>query len=101
MVKYYINNELVEEIRFPITEINEKSTLNVIVENEYYEDIELIPYVGDMEVSIESYPKRLKPKERASSVWVFAPTEKRLKNVEGIPRQISLNCECGFKEIVG
>ena len=101
MVKYYINNELVEDIRFPITTINEKSTLNVIVENEYYEDVELIPFTGDLEVSIKSYPKRLQPKERGNSVWVFAPTEKRLKNVEGMPAQVSLKTKCGFKELIG
>jgi len=101
LVKYYINNELVDRIRFPVTELYEKSILNVIVENEYYEDIELIPYIGDLEVTVTDYPKRLKPKERANSVWTFAPTERRLKNVEGLPKQVSLNCECGFKEIIG
>lgn len=101
MVNYYINNERVERISFPTTEIGTKSTITVMVENEWGEDVELIPYVGDMEVNVKEYPRRLLPGEKKKSVWTFSPTEKRLKFREGMPRQISLDCECGFKEIIG
>jgi len=94
LVKYYINNEQVPRIRFPITEIGEKSTITVMIENEWHEDVELIPYVEDTEVTIKEYPKKMKAREKKKSVWEFAPTEKRLKFNERMPnKKISLDCE--------
>lgn len=102
MVKYYINEEEVKKIRFPVTEIGDKTTIPVMVENTLGEIIELIPYAGDMEVSVKEYPRYLNPGEKKKTVWVFAPTEKRLRTVEGnLNRYISLKAECGFKEIAG
>ena len=101
MVKYYINDEQVDKVRFPVTEIGTKNTVTVTLENNYGEIIELIPYVGDMEVECKSYPRKLNPGETGTSKWTFKPTKERLKNKEGMGKQISLKCECGFKEIIG
>ena len=92
MVDLFLNDELTEKLRFPITEVGKKSTVTMIVKNTYKEKVELIPFVGDNEVEIEDYPRYLKVGESAQVVWSFTPS---------IERRTSLDCECGFKEIIG
>lgn len=96
LVKLYVNDELIEKIRFPITEVGTTSTIIMTVENDLLEDIELIPFVGDRDVGVMEYPRHLRIGESGKVVWVFSPTEKRYET-----RKPSLSCECGFKEIVG
>lgn len=92
MVKYYINGELVENIRFPVTDVGAESVVTMLIENDHGENIELVPYVGDNEVSIVEYPRILHPGEKGKSVWIFTPNKEREK---------SLSTMCGFKEILG
>jgi hypothetical protein len=100
LVKYYSNGEEVDGIRFPITEINETSTVTLLIVNDLYEDVELIPYTGDSDVQIEEYPKKLHSGQSGKTVWTFSPKKERLeRSKEG--KQVSLSTLCGFKEILG
>ena len=96
LVKLYVNGELIEKIRFPITEVGKTSTITMTVENDLLEDIELIPFVGDRDVAVMEYPRTLGIGKKGKAVWVFSPTEERYES-----RKPSLSCECGFKEIAG
>jgi len=92
LVNFFINEEKVERIHFPITEVGTTSTVTMIIENDLDEGVELIPFVSDKDVEIIEYPRRLKSQEQGTSVWKFSPTKDRLN---------SLNTECGFREIIG
>ena len=96
LVKLYVNGELIEKIRFPITEVGTKSTVIMTVENDLLEDVELIPFVGDRDVTVMEYPRRLAAGEKGKAAWVFSPIEARYET-----KKPSLSCECGFKEIAG
>ena len=93
MVKCYVNGELVEKIRFPITKVGESSNIVMTVENDLVADsIELIPFTEDREVTITEYPRKLGVSESGKVVWTFSPSKDRNK---------SLDCEFGFKELIG
>ena len=92
MVKCYVNDELTEKIRFPITEVGDKSSVIMTVKNDYQERIQLIPFAGDNEIEIVDYPRYLKVGESAKVVWTFSPS---------VERRMSLDCQCGFREIIG
>ena len=93
MVKSYVNGELVEKIRFPITKVGESSTIVMTVQNDTDGDnIELIPYTEDKEVTIVEYPRKLGIHEKGKVIWKFSPSKERNR---------SLDCEFGFKELIG
>ena len=93
MVNCYVNGEIVEKIRFPITKVGESSTVVMTVENPLVADsIELIPYTEDREVTITKYPRKLGVGESGEVIWKFSP---------GKERNESLDCEFGFKELIG
>ncbi len=87
-----MNEELVENIHFPITDVGDSSTVKVMVQNPLEENVELIAYTEDPDVEVVSYPRTLKPMESAISVFRFSPKEKRLTPLRSI---------IGFKEIIG
>ncbi len=93
MVKCYVNGELVEKIRFPITKVGESSNVVMTIENDTVADnIELIPYTEDKEVTITEYPRNLGVGESGKVIWKFSPSKERNE---------SLDCEFGFKELIG
>lgn len=92
MVNFYINDELVESVRFPITEAGGESTVTMIVENPFRETVELMPYTNDVAVQVVDYPKKLGPMQTGKSTWVFKPES---------TRETSLKTEAGFKVIIG
>jgi len=93
MVRCYVNGELVEKIRFPITKVGESSNIVMTVENDTIADnIELIPFTEDKEVTIIEYPRKLAVREKGKVVWRFSPSKDRNQ---------SLDCEFGFKELIG
>jgi len=92
LVECFVNDEHTENIRFPITEVGKKSSVIMVVRNDYTEKVQLIPFAGDNEVEVEDYPKFLKVGESAEVVWTFSPS---------VERRVSLDCQCGFKEIIG
>ena len=97
MVRFIVNGETVDEIRFPITPVGKESKLTVILENEFADNIELIPFSNDPDVNIVEWPQKLNPLETGKAVWKFTPSADRFK--EG--RKISLDTETGFQEIAG
>jgi len=93
MVNCYVNGEIVSKIRFPITKVGESSNIVMTVENTLVADnIELIPYTEDKEVTITKYPRKLKVGESGEVIWKFSPNKDRNR---------SLDCEFGFKELIG
>lgn len=92
MVNCLINKELVESVRFPITDVGTSSSIEMILENPTMWDIELVPYVNDPEVSIKDYPRKLKAYESGKCIWTFSPSKERLS---------PLDCKCGFREVIG
>ena len=91
-MKFFINDEPVETISFPITEVGDQSLVTLTVKNDNEEKIELIPKVEDREVAIIEYPRHLAPDETGKSLWVFSPIKERRK---------SLKAKAGFQEIIG
>jgi len=92
LVNTYINEELVENIHFPITDVGDSSTVTLKVQNPLEDSVELIAYAEDPDVEVVSYPKTLKPMESAMAVFRFSPKEKRLSPLRSV---------IGFKEIIG
>ena len=87
-----MNEELIENIHFPITDVGDSSTVKIMVQNPLKDNVELIPYTDDPDVEVVSYPRTLKPMESAPSEFRFSPKEKRLTPLRSI---------IGFKEIIG
>ena len=92
MVNIFLNEELIESVFFPITDVGESSTVTVIVQNPLKDRVELIPYAHDRDVEVVEYPRSLKPMESAKSIWRFSPGKERLT---------PLKSSIGFKEIIG
>jgi len=92
LVNIYLNEELVESIHFPITDVGDSSTVTIKVQNPLEENVELIAYAEDPDVEVVSYPKNLKPMESGVSVFRFSPKAKRLSPLRSV---------VGFKEIIG
>ena len=97
MVKFFLNGEQITELRFPITEVGTFSDITMMLENEFSDFMELIPVIGDNDVQIIEFPRRLKPREQAKTVWRFTPSQERLQQ----GKKVSLDTECGFRQILG
>ncbi len=92
MVNIFHNDQLVESIVFPITNVGETNTISVILQNPLKDEIELIPLANDPDVEVIEYPRHLNPMESAKSVWRFSPKKERLT---------PLKSQIGFREIIG
>ena len=57
MVRFKVNGEEVQEIRFPITPVGQESTLTIVLENEFMDDIELVPFTNDPDVQIVEHTR--------------------------------------------
>ena len=97
MVKFKVNDQEVSELRFPITPIGKESFLTVIIENQFIDNVELVPFTNDPDVEIVEWPQKLASLETAKAVWKFTPSADRFK--EG--KKISLDTQSGFQEIIG
>ena len=92
MVRFLQNGDDIGNVQFPITEVGTSSTVSFMVENNSEDDVELIFYSEDGDMTASNYPKHLKPREVKPAKLVFSP----LKN-----RPDSLKTKWGFREIVG
>lgn len=93
MVKFIQNNEEIEFIRFPITDVGKQSNVTIIVENTSIVDpIELIPKIDDDDLQIVEYPRTLQAQESATVIFSFSPKE---------TRETSLKTKFLFEEIIG
>lgn len=92
MVNLFINDELVESLHFPITDVGQSSTISVLVQNPLKDNVELIPFSEDVDVDVLEYPRTLKPMESAVSIWKFSPKKERVT---------PLKSSIGFREIIG
>ena len=92
MVNIYLNEELIESVNFPITDVGQESVVSMTVMNPLKDKVELIPFSNDPDVDVVEYPRYLDPLESAKTIWKFSPKKERLT---------PLKSQVGFKEIIG
>ena len=92
MVRFIQNGEETGEVRFPITETGTSSTVSFMIENDSEDNAELIFFSEDGDLTAESYPTKLKPRETLPAKLIFSPAK---------DRNDSLNSKWGFREILG
>lgn len=92
MVKFLQNGEEIGTVQFPITEVGTSSTVSFMIENNSEDDVELIFFSEDGDMTIDNFDKHLKPRETRTAKLSFSPT---------MDRPDSLKANWGFREVVG
>jgi len=91
LVKFILNGEQVGVITFPITEAGTNSNASFMIENNSENEIELLFWSDDGEVTAESHPRYLHPHETKPAKLTFSPSK---------DRPDSLHTKWGFREII-
>jgi len=93
LVKFFQNGEEIGTLQFPITEAGTSTSISFMIENtSQVDDVELIFFSEDGDMTADNYPQHLKPRESKQAKIVFSPTKERPD---------SLHTKWGFREIVG
>lgn len=92
MVRFLQNGEEIAKVQFPITETGTTSTVSFMIENNSEDDVELIFWSDDGDMTIREFPKHLRPREIKGATMMFSPSK---------DRPDALNTKWGFREIIG
>ena len=92
MVKFLQNGEEIGTVQFPITEAGTTSIVSFMIENNSEDDVELIFFSEDGDMTIDNFDKHLKPRETRTAKLKFSPSKDRPDSLKG---------KWGFREVVG
>jgi len=92
LVKFLMNGEEVGAIQFPITEAGTTSSTSFMIQNNTEDNVELVFWSDDGEMTAESYPKHLAPHESKPAKLLFSPNKERPD---------ALHTKWGFRELIG